>query len=135
MLAAHDRPFRLVAAHRGLPSRHASLPIRSGVTEFLLFLADLPGQLVAQTLLRGAVGHHRRFVVVVEEGEEAVVLLLRNGIVFVIVALGTLDGNAQHRLADAVHAIDQAVDAELFRVSSTFLVEHRVAQESGCHTL
>ena len=135
MLAAHDRPFRLVAAHRGLPSRHASLPIRSDVTELFLLLANLPGQLIAQALLGGAVGHHRRFVVVVQEGEEPVVLLLRDGVVFVIMALGALDSNAQHRLADAVHAVDQAVDAKLFRVGTTFFIEHRVAQEPGCHTL
>ena len=135
MLAAHDRPLGLIPTHRGLPGGHAGLPVGRGVAELLLLLADLPGQLVPQALLGRAVGDHRRFMVVVQEGEEPVVLLLRHGVVLVIVALGALDGDAQHRLADAVHAVDQAVDAELLGVRTALLVEHRVAQEPGRHAL
>ncbi len=76
-----------------------------------------------------------RFVVAVEEREQAVVFLLRNGVVFVIVALGALDGQAEHRLSDGVHAVEHRVHAKLLGIDGALLVEHGIAQEAGGHDL
>ena len=122
MLTVNHRPLRLVAPHRSLPGCHARLPVRRGVTKDLLLFPDLAHQLVALLLLRRTVGHDGRFVIVVQEGEEAVVLLLRNGIVFVVMALGALDGYAQHRLTDAVHAVDQTIDAKLLGIGPALFI-------------
>ena len=129
----NDRPLRLIAPHRSLPGCHANLPIGRGVAKNLLLFPDLPRQLITLELLRRAVGHHGRFVIVVQEGKEAVVLLLRNGIVFVVMALGTLNGNAEHRLADAVHSINETIDAKLLGICPALFIQHRIAQEPSGH--
>ena len=133
MLAMNDRPLRLIAPHRCFPGCHANLPVRRGVAKNLLLFPDLPRQLVTLELLRRAVGHDGRFVIVVQEGKEAVVLLLRNGIVFVVMALGTLNGNAEHRLADAVHSINETIDAKLLGICPALFIQHRIAQEPSGH--
>ena len=48
-------------------------------------------------------------------------------------ALGALDGNTQHRLADAVHAVDQTIDAKLLRICPALFIQHRIAQEPSGH--
>ena len=67
---------------------------------------------------------------VVEEREHPVVLFLRQRIVLVVVALGALDGQAEHALADGVHAVEHGLHAELLGIDAAFLVDHRVAQEA-----
>ena len=72
-----------------------------------------------------------RLVVIVDERKHPVVLLLRERIELVVVTLGALDGEAQHALADGVHAVEHRIHAELLRIDSAFLVDHRVAQKAG----
>jgi hypothetical protein len=83
------------------------LPAGGGVTQPLLEVADLPDRSPRLHLLGGRVGDHRGFVIVVQVGEHPVVfLLLRSGSYLLRVALRTLDGQAEHALADAVHAVE-----------------------------
>ena len=72
---------------------------------------------------------------VVEEGEQAEILLVRERIELVGVALGTLGGDPQHCLAEAVDPIKHLDHPELLRNDRPFLVEHAVAKESGGHDL
>ncbi len=48
-----------------------------------------------------------------------------------VVALRALNGEAQHALADGVHAIEHRLHAELLGIDAAFLVDHRIAQESS----
>ena len=50
-------------------------------------------------------------------------------------ALRALDGQAENALADAVHAVDQPIGAELLRIHAALLVEHGIAEETGGHAL
>ena len=86
-------------------------------------------------LLVGRVDRDVRLVGVVQEGEHAVVFVLRQRVVLVGVALGALDGQAEHALADGVHAVEHRLHAELLGIDAAFLVDHRVAQEAGGHHL
>ena len=86
-------------------------------------------------LLMRRVNGHVGLVRVVEEREDAVVLFLRERIVFVVVALRALDGDAEDALADGVHAIEHGLHAELLGIDAALLVDHRVAQETGGHVL
>ena len=75
----------------------------------------------------GAVG----ILGVVEEGEELVIFPVRDGIELVGVALGAAHGEAEPHGAGGVDAIDDGLDAELFAVRSTLLVDEGVAVEGG----
>ena len=72
-----------------------------------------------------------RLVIVVQEREELEVLALQKGIVFVVVALAAIDGEAEPRFAYGVHAVNHRFGAELLGLDAAFLVEHRVAQKTG----
>ena len=72
-----------------------------------------------------------RLVVVIQIREELVVLFLRQWIELVVVALGAGDGEAEERLADGVHPVVHGIHAELFRIDSSFLVQHGIAKKSG----
>ena len=76
-----------------------------------------------------------RLVVIVQEGEELVILALEQGIVFVIVALATIDGEAEPGLPDGIHPVNHRFGAKLLRLDAAFLVEHRVSEEPGSHAL
>jgi hypothetical protein len=73
----------------------------------------------------------RGLVLVVQEGEAAVILLLLDGIELVIVALRAADGEAEPDGAGRGHAVEDAVDAELFLVDAALLIDLRVAMEAG----
>ena len=85
--------------------------------------------------LGGRVDRGAGLVGVVEEGEQAEILLVRERIELVGVALGTLGGDPQHCLAEAVDPIKHLDHPELLRNDRPFLVEHAVAKESGGHDL
>ncbi len=68
-----------------------------------------------------------RLVSVVEEREHAIVLIVGDRIELVGVALRTLKREPEHRLADAVHAIEDALHAKLFIENRSFAVGHAVA--------
>ena len=51
------------------------------------------------------------------------------------VALRALQGEPERGLADAVEAIDDALDPKLLGDDGAFLVDHAVAQETGGHDL
>ena len=72
---------------------------------------------------------------VVEEREQAVILFVGERIELVGVALGTLGGDPQHCLAEAVDPVEHLDHPELLRDDRPFLVEHAVAKESGGHDL
>ena len=46
-------------------------------------------------------------------------------------ALGALDSQAENPFADSLHPVEHGLHAELLGVHAPFLVDHRVAQESG----
>src|SRR5262249_2655201 len=71
----------------------------------------------------------------VEEGVELVILLLGDGIVLMVVTLGTADGNPQPDCPGGGGAIDDGLDAELLEVDAALLVDHRVALEAGGYLL
>ncbi len=47
-----------------------------------------------------------------------------------VMALGALDGQAEDPLADAVHAVEHGLHAELLGIDAPFLVDHRIAEEA-----
>ena len=69
-------------------------------------------------------------MVVVNERKQPVIFLLRERIEFVVMALRALDRQAEHALADGIHAIEHLVHTELLRVNPAFFVEHGVAQKT-----
>ena len=68
---------------------------------------------------------------VVEEGEEAVVVALREGVVFVVVALGAFEGRAKPDDAQRADAVVDLVHARLLRVGAGLDVRGRAAVEAG----
>ena len=70
-------------------------------------------------------------MVVVEEREQTKILLVRDRVVLVRVALGTLNRQPEKRLADGVHPVEHRVHAELLGVHASLFVQHRVPQEAG----
>ena len=70
------------------------------------------------------------FVRVIEKRENPVIFFLCERIVFVIVALRALDGDAQNAFADGVHAVEHGFHSELLGVHAAFLVNHGIAQEA-----
>ena len=67
---------------------------------------------------------------VVKEGEEPVIIALRNRIVFVVMALRTLERRAQPDGAGGVDAVEDLVDAALFLVGAGLYVGRRRAVEA-----
>ena len=65
-----------------------------------------------------------QFIDIVDKGEQPIVLFLFERIVLVVVALGTLDGKAQHSFAQAIHAVEHRFHAKLFRIDRTLFVNH-----------
>ncbi len=70
-------------------------------------------------------------MVIIDEGEHPIIVLLGKRIELVVVALAALDGQAEDALADGVHPVEHRIHPELFRVDRAFLVEHRIAEETG----
>ena len=70
-------------------------------------------------------------VAIVEKREHPIVLGVRQRIVLVAMTLGTLHGEAEHRLADRVHPVVHRFHPELLRIDAALLVRHRVAQEAS----
>ncbi len=69
--------------------------------------------------------------VAVEERVKLVVFPVRDGVVFVGVALGATDGEAEPDGAGGVDAVHHSLDAELLGVGAPFFVDERVAVEGG----
>ena len=124
-------PARLLRLQTRFPGHHPRLPIGCLVLQFLLDLADAREDLGALLLLGRGVDGGVGLVAVVQHREDLVILFLRQRVVLVVVALGALNGDAQHRLAERVHAVEHRLHPELFRVDAALFVDHRVAQEPG----
>ena len=71
------------------------------------------------------------FIGVIEEGHHRKILAMGHRIVFVGVALGALQGEAQPGGAGGGHAVHHGVITELQGVDAAFLVLHAVAVETG----
>ena len=130
-----DDPLGLIVFHRVLPFSHALLPIRRALFQFGFHVAHPPLQLRDDALLFICVSRDAAFVVAIDEREQPIIFLLRQGIIFVVVALGALNREPEHALADRVHAIEHRVHPELLGVHAAFFIEHRVAQKTGRHNL
>ena len=126
-----DDPIRLIVLHGILPRRHALLPVGHAMLEILLDVAHLLVEFRELHLLRRGVNDRTRLVVVVQEGEELVILVLLERIVFVVVALRALDGEAEHAFAEGVHAVEHRLHAELLGVNRALHVHHGIAQVAG----
>src|SRR5215470_18071220 len=50
-------------------------------------------------------------------------------------ALGATDRQPQKGFADGVNTINDAFDAELFRINAALLIEHRIAQKPRGHPI
>ena len=72
---------------------------------------------------------------IIEERKNLVILFLLQRIELVIVALRAADSQAQHALADRVHAVEHRFHAKLLRVHAAFFVDHRIAQKARRHNL
>ena len=82
-------------------------------------------------ILAGIRHRHGRFILVVEEGKELIVLSLADGVELVVVALRAADGEAQPDCSRGGDAVKDALDAELFLVDATLLIDLRIAMEAG----
>src|SRR5262249_8338126 len=71
----------------------------------------------------------------VEEGVQLVELLLADRVVFMVVALGTPDSQAEPDRAYCTGAIHRLLNAKLFTINATLAVGQRIAMESGCGLL
>ena len=99
--------------------------------QVILDIGDAPKDLRSFLELVGRIDRGVGLVSAVEEGEELVILFLCQGIVFMTMALRALNRQAEDSLADGVHPVEHRFHAELLGVDAPFLVDHRVAQESG----
>ena len=131
--SAARRPVRLIrssptSSHCAMRSAQSACVCCRSVFD----LANLPRADSARFICSfRRINDARRFVVVIQEREHAVIFLLRERIEFVVVALRALDRQAENAFADAIHAIEHRVHAELFRIDAAFFVEHGVAQKAG----
>ena len=98
-------------------------------------LADLPQQIGTAHLLVGRIGGDVRLVRVIQQREHPVVFFLREWVELVVVALRTLNRQAEDALADGVHAVEHRFHAKLLGIDAPLLVGHRVAQKAGSHDL
>ena len=114
--------------HLGFPGRLARLKGSFGLGHPCPDRADL-------FELGGRVDRGAGLVGVVEEGEQAEILLVRERIELVGVALGTLGGDPEHCLAEAVDPVEHLDHPELLRNDRPLFVEHAVAQITGGHDL
>ena len=84
--------------------------------------------------MTGLVGGLRKIQIgllgVVQEGHQLVVLAMLDRVVFVRVALGAADSQAQPRGAGGGHPVGHRMETELQRIDAALLIEHRVAVES-----
>ena len=121
-------------ANRRFPRGHPLGPVgRARACRLVFDLARSAGRIAARCICCSSACRRRRCAscAVVEEGEQPVVVVVRDRIVLVRVALGALDRQAEHALADGVHAVEHRLHAELLGVDAAFFVDHRVAQEAG----
>ena len=100
-----------------------------------LNFADSPEQLCTLHLCFWRVNRDVGFVRAIQKSEQAIILFLQERVVFVVVALSTLDRDTQDALADGVHAIEHGFHAELLRVHAAFLIDHGIAQKTRGHPL
>ena len=82
-------------------------------------------------LLLGSVDPRLGFVGVVEKSKNTEVVVVGDGIEFMRVALGALEGEAESGFADAVETVDDGLDAKLLRDNGALLVDHAVAEKTG----
>ena len=123
-------PLRLVA-DLFLPRRHPLHPARIAVLQSRLGFQRAAVDVGALHLFGGRIDRNIGFVRIVEEGENLVVFFLLDGIELVVVALGTLNGDAQNAFADRFHPVEHGLHAELFGIDAAFFVDHRIAQKAG----
>ena len=76
-------------------------------------------------------GSRLHIVRVIEERHHLVELLLREGVEFVVVALGAANGGAEEGGADGCRAVNLDVPVVLFGVHTAFRIKHRVSEEAG----
>ena len=103
---------------------------------FSFFQAVVDGAKIALefgdlALLLGGVDPRLGFVGVVEKSKNAEVVVVGDGIEFVRVALGALEGEAESGFADAVEPVDDGLDAKLLRDNGALFVDHAVAEKTG----
>ena len=119
------------------PGRHPLLP--GG--EFLLPRGPLRasllvgcGELAADVVDRGPllrrVDVRTRLVGVVQERKQAVILVVRERVELMRVALGALGRQSEHRLAEAVDAVEHLDHPEFLRDDRPLLVERAIPQEA-----
>ena len=128
-------PLGLAGGLGLFPSGHPFAPVRAQFAQSGLDLPYLREDLAAQPVFVRGEDRPRGFVRVVDVREHPVVVALADRVELVIVALGALHGQAQHGLADGVHAVEHGLHAELLWVGPALFVDHRVAQEAGSDAL
>ena len=128
-------PLRLAGGLGPFPFGHPLAPVRAQLAQPGLDLPHLREDLAAQSVFVRGVDRLRGFVRVVNVREHPVVIALADRVELVVVALGALHRQAQHGLADGVHAVEHGLHAELLWIGPALFVDHRIAQEAGCDTL
>ena len=69
---------------------------------------------------------------VVEDGKELVVFLLADGVVLVVVALGTFQGQSQPGPSRGLEPVNDRLDPEFLLAGIVSLGLHGIAMKSGC---
>ena len=105
------------------------------LANLLVNRSELPSHVVDHPPLLGRVDVRPRLVRVIEKREHAVILVVRERVELVRVALGALRREPQHRLAQAVDAVEHLDHPEFLRDDRSLLVYHAVAEEAGGHDL
>ena len=124
-------PLRATGRDPGLPRRDLFPPFRQGFLRALINTPQVGTDPTDLLLLLLAVDPRLRLVGVVQKGVEPEVLVVGDGVELVRVALRALQAEAHHGFTDAVHAVEHALDAELFGDDRALLVDHAVAEEAG----
>ena len=119
---------------RGDAGRPSDVPIvfsRGGET-----MGQVVDDLLDLLFAVAATGHdvglrnwHDRFIGIVQERHNLVVLALRDGVVFVRMALAAQERQPQPGCSRRGHAIGHGMEPELERINPALFIEHRVAME------
>ncbi len=106
-------------------------PLRDVAFDLQLLHLEIGGDAAVAFHILRAYHFDSGLLLAIEERHELVILALLDGIVFVIVALGAADRQAQKDRARGGHAVEQRLDAVLLLIHAAFLVDHGVAMEAG----
>ena len=131
MFPSFNHPFfevricGLIEFHQPIRNR-LKFRFHPGDLEQVLFIRNLNnGFLIPAPRLHSGVRS------LIEKREETIVILLGNGVIFMVMALGTLHAQSKPDHGGGLHAIYRVLHPKFFRDRSTFVGRRIVSEKSG----